>query len=184
MACPDTRRGPQLSWRHAHRHHDTRTSTTTNDPINQTDLNGQHVVGTCGSTSFFVILGVSITSCDVHDEDGNSGTLTSYSYGVGLDVSASAVHLYSEAKSVTELTGWSTCTSGGVGVFSGSICIWADKNRDKASAVIGGFGLGLNADASASSSYSVYRPGPVAWAPSKCDMTPSCRRSRSKGEVA
>ena len=150
------------------------------DPINQSDLTGQRVTGTCGSTSLYIILGISITSCEVQDENGNSGTLTSYSYGVGLDVSASAGILYSEAKSVTDLTGWSNCTSGGVGPLSGSVCIWPGNNRDMASAVIFGPGVGFNAGAEVGSSYSIYRPGTVAWAPSKCDLTPSCRRNRPR----
>ena len=130
------------------------------DPVNQTDLTGQYVVGTCGSISAVPFLGASATACAVWDHRMSSdmiGVMGSVAGLFGIDFGASVMTLYTNASTVAELRGWSSCLNLSITIKIGvstAVCWWENsRGQLRYSAAIGpsvGFKIGGSAGRSIS----------------------------------
>ncbi len=89
------------------------------DPVNRFDLTGRSVTGFCVTTGLFIFFGLSGTSCSVEDEHGNLADIFVLGGGAGLDAGLGAGAFYSNADTLFELSGWSTCGSGSA--FGGTV---------------------------------------------------------------
>jgi RHS repeat-associated protein len=115
------------------------------DPVNSSDLTGLYVVGTCGSISAVPFLGASATACAVWDHRMSSdmiGVMGSVAGLFGIDFGASVMTLYSNASTVAELRGWSSCLNLSITIEIGvgtAVCWWENsRGQLRYSTAIGG----------------------------------------------
>lgn len=99
------------------------------DPLNGYDLNGREVTGHCLSGSYGWGLTVTGAICWVQDDHGGSALIFSPGAGGGFEASAGYANYYSNAPTIDDVLGWSTCLGGGIGALGGDVCYFKVDGR-------------------------------------------------------